>query len=143
MARKNFGEYKRVIPTINSAIKVFNTNSVDPWYAQTILLIENPGKNHNKSYVGANGPFQLMKSVAIKYGLRVNSKVDERTDLNRAAFAASQLLKHSCIPKVKAVLDANNVSYNEEDLWFRLLVLHAYYAGPGNVACVINQLKTG
>ncbi|OQB64763.1 MAG: hypothetical protein BWX95_00587 [Bacteroidetes bacterium ADurb.Bin141] len=139
--KKEFYEYKRVIPTINSAIKVFNTNSVDPWYAQTILLIENPGKNHNKSYVGANGPFQLMKSVAIKNGLRVNSKVDERTDLNRAAFAASQLLKHSCIPKVKAVLDANNVSYNEEDLWFRLLVLHAYHAGPGNVACVINQLK--
>ncbi|MBS1764173.1 MAG: transglycosylase SLT domain-containing protein [Bacteroidetes bacterium] len=139
--KKEFYEYKRVIPTINTAIRVFNANSVDPWYAQTILLIENPGKNHNKSYVGANGPFQLMKSVALKYGLKVNSKIDERTDLNKAAMAASQLLKYACIPKIKALLESNNIAYNEEDLWFRLLVLHAYHAGPGNVACVINELK--
>ena len=81
--KKEFYEYKRVIPTIGPSIKAFLNNDVDPWYAQTILLIENPGKNSNKSYVGANGPFQLMKSVAVHMGLRVNKKVDERTDLNR------------------------------------------------------------
>ncbi len=139
--KKEFYEYKRVIPTISQSVIIFNNNNVDPWYAQSILLIENPGKNHNKSYVGANGPFQLMKDVARNFGLRVNSKVDERTNLSRAAYAASQLLKKACIPKVKALLDSHGIAYQETDLWFRLLVLHAYHAGPGNVACVINQLN--
>lgn len=139
--KKEFYEYKRVIPTIGTSIQVFNNNHVDPWYAQTILLIENPGKNHNKSYVGANGPFQLMKEVAIRYGLKVNSKIDERTDLYKSAMAASQLIKNSCIPKVKGLLTDKNIPFAETDLWFRLLVLHAYHAGPGNVACVINTLN--
>jgi hypothetical protein len=139
--KKEFYEYKRVIPTIGKSIEVFRNNDVDPWYAQSILLIENPGKNHNKSYVGANGPFQLMKSVAIKYGLKVNNTIDERTDLTKSALAASQLLKNACIPKVKALLNEKNMAFSEDDLWFRLLVLHAYHAGPGNVACVINQLN--
>ncbi len=139
--KKEFYEYKRVIPFIGPSVKTFLNNDVDPWYAQTILLIENPGKNHNKSYVGANGPFQLMKSVAVRFGLRVNKKVDERTDLNKAALAASKLLKTICIPKVKELLDVRNIQYNETDLWFRLLVLHAYHAGAGNVACVINELN--
>ncbi|HNU49127.1 MAG TPA: hypothetical protein PKM40_09845, partial [Bacteroidia bacterium] len=73
--KKEFYEYKRVIPVIGKSVEIFKNNNVDPWYAQTILLIENPGKNHNKSYVGANGPFQLMKSVAIKFGLKVNKHV--------------------------------------------------------------------
>jgi len=139
--KKEFYEYKRVIPVIGKSVEIFKNNNVDPWYAQTILLIENPGKNHNKSYVGANGPFQLMKSVAIKFGLKVNKHVDERTDLNKSALAASQLLKSSCIPKVKAMLNEKNIPFSEDDLWFRLLVMHAYHAGPGNVACVINELN--
>lgn len=139
--KREFYEYKRVIPTISPSVKVFMDNDVDPWYAQTILLIENPGKNHNKSCVGANGPFQLMRSVAVKLGLRVNKKIDERTVLPRAAWGASQLLKTICIPKVKALLDVRNIAYSENDLWFRLLVLHAYHAGAGNVACVINELN--
>lgn len=139
--KKEFYEYKRVIPTISQSVIIFQENHVDPWYAQSILLIENPGKNANKSYVGANGPFQLMRDVAKHYGLKVNSKIDERTNLTKAAFTASQLIKNSCIPKVKSCLDAVGLTYNETDLWFRLLVLHAYHAGPGNVACVINQLN--
>lgn len=139
--KKEFYEYKRVIPTISHSVIIFQENNVDPWYAQSILLIENPGKNANKSYVGANGPFQLMREVAKRYGLKVNSKIDERTNLTKAAFTASQLIKNSCIPKVKSCLDKVGLTYNETDLWFRLLVLHAYHAGPGNVACVINQLN--
>lgn len=139
--KKDFYEYKRVLPYIDKSLDVFISNGVDPWYAQSILLIESPGKNHSKSYVGANGPFQLMKSVALRFGLKVNKYTDERTDLRKSALAASKLLKTICIPKVKSMLDERNVAYNETDLWFRLLVLHAYHAGAGNVACVINSLN--
>ena len=39
-----FREFGKVLPDISKAIRVFQQNDVDPWYAQTILLIESPGK---------------------------------------------------------------------------------------------------
>ncbi len=141
VGKKDFYEFKKVIPYINKSIDVFQKNGVDPWYAQAILLIESPGKNTMKSGVGANGPFQLMKSVAIKQGLVVNKYVDERTDIEKAALGASRLLSRICIPYTKAMLDSAHVSYNETDLWFRLLVMHTYHAGAGNVAGVIRKIN--
>jgi hypothetical protein len=139
--KKDFYEFKKVIPTISKSIDVFKQNGVDPWYAQAILLIESPGKMNTKSGVGANGPFQLMRAVAIKQGLKVNKYVDERTDVEKAALGASRLLSRICIPYTKTMLDSAHVSYNETDLWFRLLVLHSYHAGAGNVAGVIRKIK--
>ncbi len=139
--KKEFYEHRKTIPTIAKAVKAFMDYGVDPWYAQTILLIESPGKVSQKSSAGALGPFQLMRSVAIKYGLRVNKKVDERTDLNRSAYAASKLLSTICIPKVKEMLDSRHIAYKETDTWFRLMVLHAYHAGAGNLSCAINMLN--
>lgn len=136
-----FYEVKKVLPMISRAITAFEKNNCDPWYAQAILLIESPGKLKSKSYVGANGPFQLMRTVATHYGLRVNKKVDERTDIDKAARAASSLIKTACIPYIKKFLDEKGVKYNETDLWFRLLVLHAYHAGAGNVRCVIDAIN--
>lgn len=139
--KAEFYEYKKVLPEISKAIEVFRQNNCDPFYAQAILLIESPGKNKTKSYVGANGPFQLMKSVARKFGLRVNKAHDDRTDLEKAARVAAKLLNGSCVAYVKQFLDERSISYSETDLWFRLLVLHAYHAGAGSVHCVINQLN--
>lgn len=139
--KKDFYEFKKVMPTINRSIAVFNQYGVDPWYAQAILLIESPGKMNTKSNVGANGPFQLMKSVAIHQGLKVNKYVDERTDIEKAAMGASRLLSRICIPKVRTMLDSAHLPYNETDLWFRLLVLHAYHAGAGNVSGVIKKIN--
>lgn len=136
-----FYEVKKVMPMISRAITAFEKNNCDPWYAQAILLIESPGKLKSKSYVGANGPFQLMRTVAIRYGLRVNKRVDERTDIDKAARAASSLIKTSCIPYIRKFLDEKGVKYSETDLWFRLLVLHAYHAGAGNVRCVIDAIN--
>ncbi len=136
-----FYEFKKTLPDIHKSIRVFEKNNCDPWYAQAILLIESPGKYRSKSYVGANGPFQLMRTVAIKYGLHVNKKVDERTNIEKAARAAAMLINNSCIPYIKKFLDSRNIVYNETDLWFRLLVLHAYHAGAGNVGCVIDSLN--
>ncbi len=136
-----FYEHRKTIPSIAKAVKAFIDYGVDPWYAQTILLIESPGKVSQKSSAGALGPFQLMRSVAIKYGLRVNKKVDERTDMNRSAYAASKLISTICIPKVKEMLNVRNIAYSETDTWFRLLVLHAYHAGAGNLNCAVSALN--
>ena len=139
--KEEFYELKKVLPEISKAIRVFEKAGVDPWYAQTIMLIESPGKTKVKSSVGANGPFQLMRSVARKYGLIVNKSRDDRTNLEKSAKVAAKLLTVGCIANVKKYLDALNISYNETDLWFRLLVLHAYHAGAGNVHCVLQKLQ--
>jgi Transglycosylase SLT domain len=138
--KNSFYDFEKVKPSIQRAIKVFADNGVDPWYAQAILLIESPGKTDARSSVGANGPFQLMSSVAKMEGLIVNQYVDERTDIDKAAYAASRLLKRICIPKVREMLDCEGVAYVETDLWFRLLVLHAYHAGAGNLGGVIRKI---
>lgn len=139
--KNDFYEFKKVMPIINRSIDVFKQNNVDPWYAQAILLIESPGKTKTKSGVGANGPFQLMQSVARNQGLIVNRHVDERTNIEKSAMGASRLLKRICIPYVCAMLDSAHLQYNQTDLWFRLLVLHAYHAGAGNLAGVIRKIN--
>lgn len=139
--KREFYEHRKSITTIGKAIGYFESYGTDPWYAQAILLIESPGKNASSSYAGAKGPFQLMRSVALQFGLKVNKHVDERTRLDRAAFGASRLISTICIPKVKSMLDTRCIPYDEHDLWFRLLVLHAYHAGAGNLAAAINKIN--
>ncbi len=138
--KNHFYQVEKVLPSLSKGIEVFEREGVNPWYAQTILLIESPGKIAY-SNVGAFGPFQLMKSVARTYGLTVNRKVDERKDFEKSAEAASKLLRISCIPNAKRILNRNNISYNENDLWFKLFVLHIYHAGAGNVGGLIDNMK--
>lgn len=130
--KNDFYNPRSVIPQIDRAIPIFVQQNVDPFFAQAILLIESPGKVV-KSGVGANGPFQLMKSVAIQMGLTVNKTVDDRKDFDKSAWAAAKLLRTVCIPYTKAMLDKRGICYEENDLWFRLLVMHVYHAGAGNV----------
>lgn len=131
-----FYDFAKAYPNLHTGIKVFQDNGVDPWYAQAILLIESPNKLQ-KSNVGAYGPFQLMKPVARMYGLKVNRKVDERANLERSAYGASMLMKNICIPRTKQMLDTLCIPYKENELWFRLLVLHSYHAGIGNVKAAV------
>ena len=138
--RRDFFEHRKSLQSISTAVKSFAENGVDPWYAETILLIESPGKNVQKSWAGAQGPFQLMRDVAVRYGLKVNKKIDQRINLEMSAVAASKLISRTCIPKVKNMLDSLNLSYRETDTWFRLLVLHAYHAGPGNLSCALYSI---
>ncbi|HQQ93757.1 MAG TPA: hypothetical protein PLQ93_04320 [Bacteroidia bacterium] len=131
--KKFFYDFDRARMNFHRGINCFIDNGVDPWYAQAILLIESPNKLQ-KSNAGAYGPFQLMKDVARLYGLKVNRHVDERADFDRSAFAASSLIKKICIPNTRRMLDSLNIrNYNEQDLWFRLLVMHVYHAGSYNV----------
>ncbi|MBL0341719.1 MAG: transglycosylase SLT domain-containing protein [Bacteroidetes bacterium] len=139
--KKFFFEYRKVLPMISTALPVFEKNNTDPWYAQTILLIESPGKTEARSYVGARGPFQLMPYVARKYGLVVSKYRDDRTNLEKSAAAAAKLISNVCIPYARKILDGKSISYNEKDLWFRLFVMHIYHAGAGNVTAVINKIN--
>ena len=135
-----FYDFDKAYPNLHRGIDDFIANDVDPWYAQAILLIESPNRLQ-KSNVGAYGPFQLMKPVARLFGLKVNKQIDERADFDRAAYASSSLLKKICIPKTKEILDTLCISYNETDLWFRLLVMHVYHAGAGNVKAALEAIR--
>jgi len=138
--KNDFYQFEAVLPSVGKGVTVFNEIGVDPWYAQAILMIESPGKIA-KSNVGAYGPFQLMPSVARSHGLIVNKTVDERKDFTKSAKGAASLISKTCIPEARKILAAHNIEYNENDLWFRLFVLHIYHAGSGNVSAVMNVIK--
>ena len=138
--KSHFYQIEKVMPSISKAIEAFEKYETDPWYAQAILLIESPGKIQY-SNVGAYGAFQLMKSVARSHGLIVNSTVDERKDFDKSAMAAASLLRKTCIPQAKRILDKHALPYNETDLWFRLFVLHIYHAGAGNVDGLLTSIQ--
>ena len=128
-----FYDFEKASANFHKGINDFIANGVDPWYAQAILMIESPNKLQ-KSNAGAYGSFQLMKDVARLFGLKVNKHIDERSDFDRSAYAASSLIKKICIPKTKEILDSLGITnYKENELWFRLLVMHSYHAGAGNV----------
>lgn len=138
--KRDFYTFEGVLPTISKGVEVFKQQNVDPWYAQAILMIESPGRLA-KSNVGAYGSFQLMASVARSQGLTVNRYVDERKDFVKSAVAASSLIENVCIPEAKVILDKKGISYKENDLWFRLFVMHVYHAGAYNVAGVVNKIN--
>jgi hypothetical protein len=131
--KKFFYDFDKTYQNFHQGINCFVENGVDPWYAQAILLIESPNKLQ-KSNAGAYGPFQLMKDVARLFGLKVNKQMDERADFERSAYAASSLIKKICIPKTRTMLDSLGIrNYSENELWFKLLVMHSYHAGSYNV----------
>jgi hypothetical protein len=138
--KNDFYKFDHVYPTIKQGIEAFELNNVDPWYAQAILLIESPGQL-KKSRSGAYGPFQLMPAVARNMGLTVNRYTDERADFDRSAYGSSQLIKKICIPEAKRILDKNGLNYQEDDIWFRLFVLHVYHAGALNVDAVVRKIN--
>lgn len=82
-----------------------------------------------------------MPAVARKQGLVVNRSVDERKDFDKSAFASSRLIRTICIPEAKKILEQHNLKYSENDLWFRLMVLHVYHAGALNVAAAVNAIN--
>lgn len=138
--KKAFYDFQKVIPSIGRGIEIFNENNVDPFYAQVILLIESPNKLQ-KSSVGAYGSFQIMRKVAINLGLKVNSYTDERKDFDKSAWASAKLIRTICIPETNRILTAKGISFNPNDLWYKLLVLHTYHAGAGNVRNAINVIN--
>ena len=138
--KKSFYDFENVIPSIGRGIEIFNQNKVDPFYAQVILLIESPNKTQ-KSPVGAYGSFQIMRKVAINLGLKVNKYVDERKDFDKSAWASAKLIRTICIPETNRILKRKGIKYSQDDLWYKLLVLHTYHAGAGNVGNAIDHIN--
>lgn len=142
--KSDFYQLRKVLPSIDAGIQHFLEEGTDPWYAQSILLIESPGQLR-ESPTGAAGHFQLMPSVARLMGLKINSQVDERIDFEKSAKGAARFIRDVCIPETKDILRAYRLPYKENDLWFRLMVLHVYHAGSGNVRSIMRLIrpKTG
>jgi hypothetical protein len=140
MGKNFFYTFEKIAPKIPVGMEEFENNGVDGWYAKAILLIESPNQLQ-KSTAGAYGPFQLMKGVAKSYGLKVNKKVDERKNFKRSAYAASQLIKTVCIPYAQQMLEQRGISVRQDELWFKLFVMHIYNAGAGNVQMALNSIQ--
>ena len=138
--KNDFYRFDDVYASLIKGREAFVTHGVDPWFAQAILLIESPGQL-KRSHVGAYGAFQLMPGVARSQGLVVNKHLDERTDFDKSAMGSARLISRICIPEAKKILDAHNLSYNEQDMWFRLFVLHVYHAGAYNVKAVVDKIN--
>lgn len=138
--KNHYYNFDDVLYQITGALRVFRELNVDPWFAQAILLIESPGRL-NRSPVGAYGPFQLMPEVADEFGLIVSDSLDERENLTKSATAAAMLIRRRCVPLTRFMLRKRNIPFNEEDTFFRMLVLHCYHAGAGNVEAVLAKLQ--
>lgn len=136
--KNHFYAFDKVLPFISRGIEAFMKEGVDPFYAQSILLIESPNKLQYSS-TRAYGSFQLMKEVAREMGLTVNRYIDEREDFDKSAMAAARLIKRICIPEAERILNKYSITYNQKDLWFRLFVMHIYHAGAGNVEGVLGE----
>jgi len=81
-----------------------------------LAVIESKLKPKAVSWAGAVGPWQLMPETARILGLKVNQKVDERTNYTKSTHAAAKYLRDL---------------YDEFGDW--LLVIAAYNGGSGNV----------
>jgi hypothetical protein len=132
--KNHFYDLTSSFPYLKRGIKIFEMENTDPFYAHVILLIESPGKSATSS-VGAVGHFQLMPYVAKSMGIRI----EDRNDFDKSAYAAAKLIRTICIPQAKEMINKHNIKYKETDLWFRLLVLHIYHAGAGNVRGALDK----
>ena len=144
---KHFYNFNAINSYLNAAILKYMELGVDPWYAQSILMIESPNFNQC-SASGACGPFQLMPKVARRFGLVVSKSKDERNEISRAAQASACLIKTIAIPHAHRILNLHGITtsqHTETKYWFKLLVLHIYNAGAYNVEQALNtiQPKTG
>lgn len=87
-----------------------------------LSVIESDLHGNAVSHAGAVGPWQIMAEEATRMGLRINSKVDERTNFYKSTHAASRILKEL---------------YKQFNDW--TLVIAAYNCGAGRVRQAIRK----
>jgi membrane-bound lytic murein transglycosylase D len=90
-----------------------------------LAVIESYLKTYAVSWAGAVGPWQFMPATARRFGLQINTYMDERTDYYKSTHAAAKYLSEL---------------YNIFEDW--LLVIAAYNGGPGTVDAAIRKSKS-
>lgn len=108
-------------PYFNMMDAVFTKYNL-PTELKYLAVIESKLKSSAVSWAGAVGPWQFMPGTARLFGLKVNHRIDERTDYYKSTHAAARYLKEL---------------HAEFGDW--LLVIAAYNGGPGNVYSAIRK----
>lgn len=108
-------------PFFNMMDAVFVQNGL-PCELKYLAMIESRLMPTAVSWAGAVGPWQFMPATATRMGLKVNRRVDERTNYVKSTQAAAKYLTEL---------------YSQFGDW--LLVIAAYNSGPGNVLKAIRR----
>lgn len=106
------------MPIFEEALEAYNL----PLELKYLPVIESALNPKAVSRVGATGLWQFMLPTGKRYGLEVNSMVDERCDIVKSSYAAAHYLSDL----YKIFRDWN-------------LVIAAYNAGPGNINKAIHR----
>lgn len=109
------------LPYFNMMDGVFKRHGL-PVELKYLAVIESELRPKAVSWAGAVGPWQFMPGTARTLGLKVTSRVDERTNYYKSTQAAAVYLKDL---------------YDEFGDW--LLVIAAYNGGPANVYSAIRK----
>lgn len=106
------------MPIFEQALEVYGI----PMELKYLPVIESALNPNAVSRVGATGLWQFMAATGKRYGLKLNSMIDERRDPVKASYAAAHYLSDL---------------YNTFEDWN--LVIAAYNAGPANILKAIQR----
>ncbi len=107
---------ENIKPIRKDVEEILEKNNVSKYYVY-LALAESGGVIDNVSHKKAKGLWQLMPYISTHYGLKINSKTDERLDYRKSTVAAALYIKRN--------LDA----FNGNALWG----IAAYNAGGSNI----------